>query len=589
MIHKLMIMVLAAVLISASELQAATISSVVDGGYNGGATWSDGNVPANGNDYVVTNIVSVTTSSDVTLAGDSLTVNPGGEFHHDLTTGTLKSLTTPPFTLNGGSMRLARISSQYTFKLNFQSSIYISNDSTLTIGTGVPNYDCTVNLNGALTGSGNIDLVGNVGNDTGDWVLLSLKNSNNTFSGNWNIHSIDTGCMALYAAAEGALGSGDITLGTRSILALTYAWSNSAATLTMATSAELDLVDSDSYIAYMTVGGLGVQPGTYTAGELTSLGFGGTFSGTGSITVMAAWGGTITSVAGSSNNGGWNEAAVWSDGNVPVITNNYVIDGETVTCANQAGSTFSGGSLTVSSGILRMYGNSSSQTATVGNVTFAGGQLLCDLSNWTSTFDWQSSINFEEGTTNSIKLLGGIYECELNLNGALTGSGIVNVITDRNDTGDSRSCVIANHADSTFSGNWTVTGYDSGAVGYLNANAANALGTGIVTLKSRGALNVTGANGIDSLSNITMDESTSLLKLTYAWSNSTATLTMTDGTLDLVSSTNYIHRLHIDGHNVATGSYTAAELTALGYGGNFTGTGELNILYDPEGTLITIR
>ena len=80
---------------------------------------------------------------------------------------------------------------------------------------------------------------------------------------------------------------------------------------------------------------------------------------------MGAWGTTITSVANSSTaNGGWNEAAVWSNGEVPASTNHYVIDGEDVRCAVNGSSTFAGGSLKITSGRLIITRSSSTAYAT---------------------------------------------------------------------------------------------------------------------------------------------------------------------------------------------------------------------------------
>ncbi len=298
---------LIALVVCVGSASADSVTSVVAGAYTDGATWSDGQPPAAGNDYEVRHRVNSTGNTNVTLAGDSLTIVSGGTLRREQTNNKRRSLTTPPVTLDGGWIQFTG-QNQYSRTFDFESDITVAGDSSIVLGRYNPQFDYFVFLNGALNGSADIEFRGYGGNSADDQMYLHVTTAANTFSGDWNLWSNDTGGPSLYADAANALGSGTVTLGVRSYLELNatngidslagvvlddagarlllrdFVWSNNTAVLTM-NDGTLDLGAADSRIAEMTIAGNPVSPGIYTAAQLTTLGHGGTFAGTGTLTV----------------------------------------------------------------------------------------------------------------------------------------------------------------------------------------------------------------------------------------------------------------------------------------------------------------
>jgi hypothetical protein len=68
-----------------------------------------------------------------------------------------------------------------------------------------------------------------------------------------------------------------------------------------------------------------------------------------------------------------------------------------------------------------------------------------------------------------------------------------------------------------------------------------------------------------------------LLKLTRPWNSPRAKLVLIKGTLDLGDGTSTVGVVSIGGKLIQPGSYTAAQLMALGLGGTFSGTGKLSV------------
>lgn len=104
----------------------------------------------------------------------------------------------------------------------------------------------------------------------------------------------------------------------------------------------------------------------------------------------------------------------------------------------------------------------------------------------------------------------GTYSQNLNFAGELSGTGS---ITLDSDTGTSTRFANFNSADSPYTGDWTVRRTLGGTPETaLNANAANALGTGTVTVEANARLQCSAANGLDSLAQVVLSaESATLL------------------------------------------------------------------------------
>ncbi len=297
-----------AALVAASSLGAAAeVTSVANGNYNDGTTWSDGNPPSAVNDYVILNSVEQSGDATTALAGNSVTINAGvlrlTSVDNSPDTFIINNLT-----LNGGRFDV-RSSNQYARTVLIPNEITVASDSEFRIGDGGEAFFMEVQFNGGLTGNGSLDFIGNGGNGADDEIRLHATSADSTFSGNWRVDSIDSGQAILVAEAANALGSGSVTLETRgqlrvasanaldsvlgvtltepsSVLTLTNAWTTAIGTLDVQ-DGTVDLADSASSVSQMTIAGNNVPVGgPYTATDLTNLGFGGTFTGaTGTLEV----------------------------------------------------------------------------------------------------------------------------------------------------------------------------------------------------------------------------------------------------------------------------------------------------------------
>jgi autotransporter-associated beta strand protein len=262
----------------------------------------------------------------------------------------------------------------------------------------------------------------------------------------------------------------------------------------------------------------------------------------------------VTSVA----SGAWNLATSWSDGLLPAVGNDYVIDGESVSSPNATNNqtlTFAGGKMEVSSGELQLkveHNDSRTATFSIANCKMSGGTLVFDSSNGNSTWNFDSPIDFGTGTNSKLVIRDGNFTTSANLKKAITGSGNIAFEANRSDSSDDRAYLFVQSANSTFSGNWTAQGFDTGAFANIRAAAANALGTGTVTLLDRGALIVDTANGINSLAGITLSHSAARLNLNnFTWTNAGTPLTVNGGTVNFGTAT-------------AAGSASIASLSGTG-------------------------
>lgn len=169
------------------------------------------------------------------------------------------------------------------------------------------------------------------------------------------------------------------------------------------------------------------------------------------------------------------------------------------------------------------------------------------------------------------------------LSGALTGSGALEYLA---NSGTERRLTISSANNNTYTGNWTVSHSGTGTA-LLRAGAANALGTGTVTLKARATLENNIANGLDSLAGVKLTESTSTLTLgATPWTNAAAILTAQNGTIHSGSGASTIGTFLLDsagtvtldadpGGSLAATSFDIRQGTLAGTG-SLTGTGTLS-------------
>ncbi|HEY1123653.1 MAG TPA: hypothetical protein VGE67_18700, partial [Haloferula sp.] len=321
-------------------------------------------------------------------------------------------------------------------------------------------------------------------------------------------------------------------------------------------------------------------------------------------TVHAA---TITSNLG----GEWDVAATWSSGAAAPVTgtqgsgDDYVIASPFTVISNDTASNTQaliGKSVTIQSGavldLARLH-SSSTQAVTwnLPPVTIqSGGELQFRSSTGTSNHTLAASIAVAGTTT--IDNTGGGYGQNIDLSGVFSGSGTVSYKTANSGSATTTRILALKSATSPFSGNWFIqhgvtTGDDFGA---LRADAANALGTGTVTLDTRAQLINNAANGLDSLSGITLQQATSSANLGAGWTNPAGVLTMNGGNVTFGSATTFsTSSIASLAHTAGTLQFdlgpTATDSDRLVLSGNYTtGTAPIDIYLksDPGSTTYDI-
>ncbi|MES2919982.1 MAG: LamG-like jellyroll fold domain-containing protein [Verrucomicrobiota bacterium] len=157
-----------------------------------------------------------------------------------------------------------------------------------------------------------------------------------------------------------------------------------------------------------------------------------------------------------------------------------------------------------------------------------GGILQFRCSNGTSVHNVSAAVTFAGATT--LKLTGGSYDDDVNLSGALTGSGTISVLSDTSAGGTYVRQVSVNSSNNTFAGNWTVNHTGGGTQSAaLRANATKALGTGTVTVGTRAQLINDNSTGLNSLAGVVLNGTSATLQLNQPWTNSSASLSLTGG------------------------------------------------------------
>ncbi len=281
------------------------------------------------------------------------------------------------------------------------------------------------------------------------------------------------------------------------------------------------------------------------------------------------------------DNGGadssWETPENWSDDAAPSAGNDYVIgSGQTVQnptppASNQS-YTFGGDSLRVESGgVLVAYrfnqGATYTLTLTIPNLTIAGGTLRTHVGFATNHVTLTSGIAFEGGGTIQLNPSHGSFSHNFNLNGAITGDGLVTI--QRNTQGTGRA-IIFNGDVSNFTGDWSLTG---GALDGTTSDTLNVTFT--VGSGGWGSGDLTAA----AYTNLTVNA---------AFTSPAGILTLLDttGTTLNLGADFTIGGLNINGNIVPNDTYTAADLTALGFGGTFNGAGSLTIVPEPAAALL---
>ncbi|MCW1925901.1 InlB B-repeat-containing protein [Luteolibacter arcticus] len=157
------------------------------------------------------------------------------------------------------------------------------------------------------------------------------------------------------------------------------------------------------------------------------------------------------------------------------------------------------------------------------------GTLQFRCSNGSSFHNVAAGVSFGGATT--LKITGGNYDNDANLTGALTGNGTISVVSDTGAGGSYvRQLSVNSSNNNSFAGNWTVNHSGGGTQSAaLRAGAANALGTGTVTVGTRALLINDNATGLNSLAGIVLNGTSATLQLNQPWSNASASLSLAGG------------------------------------------------------------
>lgn len=290
--------------LSAQFLAGSGPVSIASGAWSAGTTWNHG-LPApvsgaqgTGFHYLIEGFTVSSNdpaSNSQGMIGASLAIGTAGVLDlarlHSQTLQTV-SHNLPPLTLGAGATLKFRASNGSDSHL-VSSPITVAGNATLRISGG--NYANEATLSGAISGSGNLDVVSesNAGSTVANIRQITVSSANNPFGGNWNLSHTAGGddFAGLRAGAANALGTGNVTLGTRarlinhaaggmdsltsvalqgadSRLVLTQPWSNPAAPLSLgANNAVVELGAATSSIGNLS-GNAGEISGTDSASRL---------------------------------------------------------------------------------------------------------------------------------------------------------------------------------------------------------------------------------------------------------------------------------------------------------------------------------
>lgn len=198
-----------------------------------------------------------------------------------------------------------------------------------------------------------------------------------------------------------------------------------------------------------------------------------------------------------------------------------------------------------------------------------------------NTNNMAANIATSGATAVTIDSNGGAFQHEIALTGLISGSAPINFFASSGSGSTTATRTLTlNNTSTTFSGNWFVdyTGSTSDDFVALRSGAAGALGTGSVSLDDRARLINNAANGINSLTGVSLLKSTSFLDLngSNSWNNNAASLTLNAGTITLASANSSIGAMTIGGSATLTGTTgNLAPGSILITAGTLSGTGTL--------------
>lgn len=269
---------------------------------------------------------------------------------------------------------------------------------------------------------------------------------------------------------------------------------------------------------------------------------------------------------GGGSNQLWDTPENWSDNAAPSAANDYVVDNATVRSPDASSTSFAGNSLTIQNGaVLNLYrtniGSYFNNNHAIPGLSVSNAEIRPESSNGSIAHTLTNALALSGANTVNMTQRSN-FTMNLFLGGAITGSGSLNVT--RGSVGTQRKLVFSGDA-SGYSGDITVAGNTASKTLIFDIANAGGWGTGDLTMGDFGVLDLVTAFTSGSSSLALSNNST--LKLTAGAS---------------------IAGLSINGNAVPLGTYSAAELTALGFGGNFSGDGSLSVIPEPSSSLLLV-
>ncbi|MDF7823487.1 BNR-4 repeat-containing protein [Pontiellaceae bacterium B12227] len=513
---------------------APVVQDVDNGDWDTASTWDPDGIPVSTNFYT-TDLNLHVNNAATPFGGESLRILDGGLLH-------LRDAFNPFMVSNlimsGGGI-YAGTGNNNTFALDGNISV-ISNS----VFQGYWNATGPRNLNMLSKISGGAAIT-SMASDNSSTHTLTIGNAANDFSGTWISQN-----GTLEFANAGAVGSADIQVLDHGTLTIQGDWdAKGMLAVADAPTAAVNLGANHWRVTDLLFGGVSVDYGTYSPAALNALGSNPVFAGSGTITVVDP---TIVTMDVLGSPQTWSTPTVWDNDQVPAAGFDYFVPDTGNLKSPDGNSTFDGDTLTVEGGGKFQFRAKYElgEATTVYNLSATGGTS-------------GKSVNLAAGTgNNTVNHLDGTLENDgfTKLSGYGNGDGPRNIRISSVISGDGtlhstgtsaypHTCTIVN-ANNTFAGVWESN------IGTLVFPTGSAVGSADITVLDQGKLLI--SNDWISYGTLTVaDSATAEVDLGfYDWT---------------------VSNLVFGASAIAEGTYTAAELNALGANAVFAGTGTIRI------------
>lgn len=513
---------------------APVVQDLDNGEWDTASTWDPDGIPTSANDCTTDLNLRVSDASSA-FSGKSLTLLAGGQLQ---LRDTANTFVVDDLVMSGGEV-YAATGNGNTFSLD--GTISVTSDSVF---RGYWNATGPRDLNILSEISGRA-VITSQASDNNSTHTVSIGNSANTFSGTWISEN-----GTLEFANAGAVGSADIEVLDHGTLTIMGDWEGGG-TLTVAdaATAEVNLAANDWRVSGLTFGAVSVPYGVYSAGDLNALGSNMVFTGSGTISVVDP---TLITMDVLGSPQVWNTANIWDNDQLPAGGFDYFVP-DTGNLRSETGtSTFEGDTLTVEAGGRFQFRAKYEldEATTVYNLYATGGTSVMPATlaagTGTNTTNHLDGTLENDGYTAIAGYGDGTGRRNLRISSTISGDGTLR------STGSSafpHTCTIVNTSN-TFSGVWESN------IGTLVFPRGSAVGSADITVLSEGKLSIP-------------DD----------W-RSSGTLTVADSATAEVDFGFYdwmILNLNFGGVSIPEGTYTAAELNAMGTNAVFVGSGSIRV------------